>query len=272
MTNLNRLTCLFWGAAWVAAWTTEAAGQVKDPAPTLKTQLSFLLVGGASQPKDLFYLSAVGGQSIKVSVPVTAVSKTRPTAYDGPLSLSLFLPPPSAGGAAQASTPGKPLPPPLPVAKVSLPRGDQCLILLAPGAAAGAGQPAGYTAIALEDDWKTAPVGTLRFLNYSGKLLKAKFDKGQVADLQKGPSAPIRIVEAGAPELLFRFVLMTDSPAGGEVVYQNELKLAGNQRFTIVLVPAGPRAPNGVLATVVREVSLARLAPGAKPGGGSPTR
>jgi hypothetical protein len=126
---------------------------------------------------------------------------------------------------------------------------------------------AALAAIALEDDWKTAPAGTLRFLNYSGKTLKAKFDKGQATTLQKGPSEPVRIVEPGAPELLFRFVVVAESPKGEEVVYQNELKLVGNQRFTIVLVPAGPKAPIGVLATVVREVSQVRPAPGVKPSG-----
>ena len=267
MIKTNRLNRLFSAAALAMFFATVAEAQFKDTGPAMKTQLSFLLVGGASQSKDLFYLSAGGGQPIKVPVPVTPVAKTRPTGYDGPQNLTLYVAPSAPGGAPQpsATSPSKALPPPLPVAKVALPRADQCLVLLAPGAAVGAGQPVGYAAIALEDDWKTAPAGTLRFLNYSGKPLKAKFDKGQVTTLQKGPSEPVRIVEPGAPELLFRFVVIAESPAAEEVVYQNELKLAGNQRFTIVLVPAGPKAPNGVLATVVREVSLARPAPGAKP-------
>ena len=269
MKPLFRLLRLFSAAALVVGLATVAAGQAKETVPTLKTQLTFLLVGGASPPKDLFYLSTGGGRSIKVPIQATAVAKTRPTIYDGPQNLTLYVPPPSPVGSSSASAAGNPVPPPahpLPVAKVSLPRGDQCLILLAPGAPAGAGQPAGYAAIALDDDWKTATGGTVRFLNYSGKSLKAKFDKGQATSLQKGPSDPVRIVEAGGPEQLFRFVLIAESPAGAELVYQNELKLAGNQRFTIVLVPGKTSAPNSVIATVVREISLVRTGPSGKPG------
>lgn len=266
---MNPFKLRFFAAALAAGLNSIVFGQVKDSGPAIKTQVSFLLVGGASQTKDLFYMSLVGGQPGKVPVAATAVSKSRPTPYDGPQNLTLYVPSPAAAASATGTGPGKtpPPPPPTPVGKVMLPRAEQCLVLLGPVAQAASGQAPGYTAIAVEDDWKTAPAGTLRFLNYSGKTLQAKFDKGMSAILHKGPSESVRIAAIGAEEQSFKFTLVSENPTGGEVVYQNQLKLAGNQRFTIVLVPAGVSAPNGVLATVVREVSPVRLAPGIKPGG-----
>jgi hypothetical protein len=134
------------------------------------------------------------------------------------------------------------------VAKATLPKAPQILILLGPASKGGSG----YSALAIEDDIARFPAGSLRLLNYSGKVMQFKAS-GLATEVNKGVSAPIAIATAGKPTAPFAFELYATESSGVEKAYQTQVQLASSQRLNLLLLPSKRADARGVTVMFLRD-------------------
>jgi hypothetical protein len=256
-----KLLKVLFGVTYIFAGCAVCVPAEDPSGGTVKTRLSFMLVAGAQPVKGAFYIWGAGERARRVEVSAGTAAKSTLTDYEGSRSLAIYAPSlvPTGGGATPAGA-GKPgsVPPPTPIAKVSLPQAEQCLVLLAPGQTSQ-GIPS-YSALAVPDDWKGFPAGCLRFLNFSGAPLIVEVGNGARLTLGKGISEPLRLASPNSSEDSYKF-LITTADASPKLVYQNEIKLSGSHRMTVVLVGGGPSDKRRVSGTLVREMAVVPHSP-----------
>lgn len=252
-----KLLAVWVGLVAASAWAIAQT----PPAGFVQTQVTFLVVGGAPELKDGFINSLRQRVHVRLPVSAGATGKSAPVAYEGPASLALYAGPVPAQPAA-----GQPPPAPSPLlARVELPKAPQVLVLLGPGpVSATPGAPTTYSAIAVADDWVTFPAGTARVLNYSGKRLQVSM-AGHTFANDAGPGRPLRVTVPNKPESEFQIQLTSAEPDGPFLAYDTSIKVRGNQRLTVVVVPRSREGGRGVNVVLTREVSPAGTTSGAVP-------
>jgi hypothetical protein len=208
----------------------------------IKTQLAFFSIPGAQDAKDLFLIS--GAARAMQPIAFNPNAKSPYVYYEGPVALSIYGATadgvPTSQGSARTS--------PIVVAKATLPKAPQLLILLGPAPKGGSG----YSALAIEDDIARFPAGSLRLLNYSGKVIQFKAS-GRATEMNKGVSAPITIATAGKPTVPFAFELYASESSGVEKAYQTQVQLASNQRLNLLLLPSKRADARGVTVMFLRD-------------------
>ncbi len=226
---------VFLGAVFLGTLSPGQAAPA-GPAPVVSAKVSFLLVANAKPVEGAFLEIAKKGP---LPVALTNAAKSPVYPYEGPESLSLWAPDKGAPNGRRE------------LVKVPISGMKQPLLLLAPESVAKDAPPR-YRAVAVEDDWQTVPEGTLRFINFSGKKLMVSVG-GKVTELGNGPSAAIRIAEAGKDSAETDVQIASFEANSFELAFQLKAKVSKTQRQTILVFPPAKQGGLGVKVVTTRE-------------------
>ncbi|AKC81675.1 hypothetical protein IMCC26134_00780 [Verrucomicrobia bacterium IMCC26134] len=215
-----------------------APGQgAPGPAPQQRTQVSFLLVGGAIPVDGAFFETA---KKVPMPVQLRDSGKSALYLYDGASEFTLLVSPKNQPTVRRA------------VVSLTLPVGArQLLVLLAKSPNSTEAAPL-YIGMAVEDDWTVSPAGSVRVLNYSSKKLAAKIGSAQI-EIGNGPAKAIAIAD-GRPEAKeVDLQIASLDGAGYAMAYTNKLKPSLNHRYTVVVLPPEVANSPGVQVVLTRE-------------------
>ena len=215
---MKRLHLRLIGCAIIALGFSKLDG---GPAVSPSERIEFTVVQGDGKPPAGAFILGRDGTEIPLSI--NSATRSPVYTYAGAQPIAIW----GRSAAGEQRTP---------VAAVSFPAGaHRVLLVLLTNPAFKPGGPS-HVGVAIDDAWETANVGSLKFLNFTGKKISAQL-KGEVLDLAPGPSKPFKVAEPKAALLAFQLRLAQPEEAEFRMFYDGSMKASGDERLTALLLP-----------------------------------